>query len=110
MVQIIGERSSGKTKELLFEVARTGGLLVCQDPIHMREKGYVLGLVGLNIMSYKDFIEHIQDHPLEYAPQYSHKGFKDERYKEIYVDELEGLMQHICLNRLSGYTLSKEKN
>ncbi len=108
MVQIIGGRSCGKTKALLFEVSRTNGLLVCQNTIHMREKAYALGLTGLNIISYKDFIEKIQDYPIEYAPQYTHRGFKEVDCKQIYVDELEGLVQYLCFNRLNGYSLTKE--
>ena len=34
-------------------------------------------------------------------------GYKNKN-KPIFVDELAGLMNFICLNRMSGYTLSED--
>lgn len=108
MLKIISGRGTGKTKALMAEVLQNNGVLVCQNALHMREKANAYGFHGLSIMSYRDFIDNIQDYPLTYAPEQSIRGYKDEDNRSFYIDELEGFVQHLCLNKFAGYTLSLE--
>jgi len=108
MQRIISGRGTGKTKALMEEVLQNNGVLVCQNALHMREKANAYGLHGLSIISYRDFIDNIQDYPLSYAPEQSIRGYKNEDGKNFYFDELEGFVQHLCLNKFAGYTLSLE--
>lgn len=55
MIKIIDERSSGKTSRLMLLAKENDGILVCKDPIKMRDRAYDYGLVGINFMSYEDF-------------------------------------------------------
>ena len=108
MQRIISGRGIGKTKALMEETLRNNGVFVCQNVLHMREKANAYGLHGLSIISYRDFINNIQDYPLSYAPEQFIRGYKDEEDRNFYIDELEGFVQFLCLNKFAGYTLSLE--
>lgn len=90
MIQIIDERSSGKTSRLMLLAKENDGVLVCANPIAMKDKAYAYGLTGFDIISYCDYIQHNYDYG-----------------KQCYIDELEHFVRSLG-NNLSGYTLSKE--
>lgn len=108
MEKIISGRGTGKTKQLMEIASQNNGIFVCQNALHMREKANAYGFHKLNIISYRDFIDQIKCHPISYSDDMTIKGFKDSEGRLIYIDELEGFVQHICLNRFSGYSLSLE--
>lgn len=107
MERIISGRGTGKTRQLMEAAIQNNGIFVCQNALHMKEKANAYGLHGLNVMSYREFIDEIKDHPLSYS-EMTIKGFKDSDGKPIYIDEIEGFVQHICLNRFMGYSFSLE--
>lgn len=90
MIQIIDFQDTGKTKKLLIEAEKSGGLVVCKHPIRMKEKSEAYGIRGLNFISYEDFI----DYPTNLLES------------PIYIDELENFFL-ICYPTLNGYTLTK---
>lgn len=108
MQRIISGRGTGKTRALMEEAHNNNGVFVCQNALHMREKANAYGLHGLAIISYYDFINNIQDYPVTYSDDVTIKGYIDEEGRNFYIDELEGFVQFICLNKFKGYTLSLE--
>jgi hypothetical protein len=107
MQKIIASRGTGKTKQLMYEAYHNNGIFVCQNVNHMREKANAYGFTGLNMISFYDFINNIHDYPLSWT-ETTVRGYKDPEGKQFYIDEIEGFVQHICLNNLAGYTLSLE--
>lgn len=55
MFIVSGGRGIGKTRVLLERVKKENAIIVCEDTMEMRERAYMYGITGLNIMSYKDF-------------------------------------------------------
>lgn len=54
---ISGARGSGKTTKLLELAAKEkDSVIVCRNPERLREKAYSLGIVGLNFMDYKEYL------------------------------------------------------
>lgn len=106
--RIIASRGTGKTKELMRLALENNGIFVCQNARHMREKALAYGFVGLQIMSFDEFINNIQDYPISYAPDITMRGYKDPDGRQFYIDEVEGFVNFICLNTFAGYSLSLE--
>ena len=104
---IIGGRGIGKTKQLMESCLANGGVFVCQNARHMREKANAYGFQGLKIVSYNDVIDDIKEYPLSLSETIV-KGYKNANNDYFYVDELEGFAQYIFLNHLNGYTLSED--
>lgn len=108
MKRIIAGNSTGKTKKLMQECLCNGGIFVCQNAIHMREKANAYGLYGLTIMSYDDVIADIKEHTLPLTG-YTVHGFRSPGDAPIYIDEIEAFVHFICLNKFCGYTLTNEE-
>lgn len=106
--RIIASKGTGKTKELMRLAIENNGIFVCQNARHMKEKALAYGMQGLQVMSFEEFIENIQDYPLSYAPDKSVRGYKDPDGRPFYIDEVEGFVNFICLNTFAGYSLSLE--
>ena len=104
MYKLIEERGTGKTKQLMSEAYTNNGIFVCQNAIHMREKANAYGFTGLKIISFRDFIDDITEHNC-YADVMI-RGYKDGDNSPIYIDELEGFMNYLCLNKFKGYTIT----
>ena len=99
MIRIVDGRDTGKTKKLLEECSRTGGIYVCAHPERVLEKCRAYGLDYWKIlpMGYKDFI----------LKKYTQYG------DNIYIDELELLTKELIRiidgnNTLAGYTVTME--
>ena len=90
MYRIIDNRGSGKSSRLMLLAKENDGVLVCKNPHSMREKSYAYGLVGFDIISYKDYCE----------GNYSTN-------KKCFIDELEDFVKFINSN-LYGYSLTCE--
>ena len=54
MFIISGGKGTGKTKALLERASAENGIVVCKDPEAMRERAHRYGIVGLEIISYRD--------------------------------------------------------
>ena len=56
MIKIIGEPGSGKTKQLMSALRTKNATFVCKNPEAMIVKAHAYGFVGLNVISYQDFL------------------------------------------------------
>jgi hypothetical protein len=106
MYKIIEGRGTGKTKRLMEEAYNHKGIFVCQNAMHMREKANAYGFTGLQIMSFKDFVEETKEHEFEYTSIRA-KGFHDDCGRKVYIDELEDFVNYLCFNKFKGYTISE---
>lgn len=94
MNRILDVRGSGKTKQLMLFAKEHNYLFVCALPARMQEKAYSYGIVGINFVSYSDFLE---NHSNEF----------------YVVDELELFVKVMMAKggnnkSLVGYTLSTD--
>ena len=96
MIRIIDSRGSGKTSRLMLIAKEAKATFVCSQPALMKKKAEAYGIIGLNFMSYTDFL--------------------DSREKNIgpyVIDELN-MFTNCATNlyagkgQLVGYTLSNE--
>lgn len=91
MIQIIDIRGSGKTSRLLLLAQETNGILVCSNPMIIKERAELLGLTNIkDIISYQDFIKHNYEYDTP-----------------IFIDELELFVKSLG-NNFIGYSLSIE--
>ena len=88
MYRIIDGRATGKTSRLLLLAKENDGVVVCKDPLIMRDKAYRYGITGIEFMSYRDFIH---KHPTQ----------------PVYIDEIDLFLQALNIN-VDGYTISEE--
>lgn len=87
MYRIIAGRGTGKTRSLL-EYAKMNNLtIVCASPDSMRYKAQRYGLVGIDCISYGEYLN-------------THIGSK----KKYVIDELEAYL----FKDIVGYTLTNE--
>jgi hypothetical protein len=96
MYRIIDGRGTGKTGRLMLLAKETNGTIVCSNPRAMREKAIAYGIVGIDFISYNDFL-------------YGAGG----DIGNYYIDELELFLacaQSVAQVRgkLCGYSLSEE--
>lgn len=89
MFRIIEDRGTGKTKRLIQEAYKNNGVILCMNPVSMREKAIAYNIPFMNFASYDNFL------------YYSTNTDK----RPIYIDELE-----IFLSRynVAGYNMSIE--
>lgn len=92
MVKVIDKRSTGKTGRLLLLAKENNGIVVCHNPIVMKEKSLAYGIVGIDFISYDDYAFQ--------TAEYDHS-------KPVYIDELELFLQKIDTN-IQGFTLSED--
>ena len=90
MIQILGNRSSGKTSQLMLLAKEKDANYACFNPYAMREKALAYGLTGINFISFSDLFTG------EYIDQ---PGV---------IDEIELLVRDYIDGNLIGYTLTKE--
>lgn len=91
MIRIIGNRSTGKTRELFYEAKNNNAIIICKNPQAMEQKAYAYGIVGLRFVGYGDEIN-LQNEKQNYM-----------------VDEIEAYIQYILNSKLIGYTLTNEE-
>ena len=116
MYRIIDGRGTGKTSRLLLLAKENNGIVVCAYPEWMREKAYNYGLVGITFISYADFIKNIAERNV-IVPMHHPDGELTEEIwqctgvcfgKPVFIDDLEALLNKMCLDKFLGYTLSNE--
>lgn len=88
MYRIIDGRGTGKTSRLMLLAKENNGIIVCKNPLVMREKAYQYGITGIDFISYRDFIH---KHPTQ----------------PVYIDEIDLFLQTLNIN-IDGYTISEE--
>lgn len=89
MIRIIDDRGTGKTRKLLEAAKEQNAIVVCGNPSAMRGKAHSYGIIGLDFISYGQFLR-------------SEEGLSNEI--KYMVDELENLLSF----RICGYTLTVE--
>lgn len=97
MYRIIDKRSTGKTSRLMLLAKETNGTIVCSNPRAMREKALAYGIVGVDFISYNDFL-------------LFGRGSNIGNY---YIDEMEMFLEAIkhsigIKGTLCGYSLSED--
>ena len=93
MYRIIDGRATGKTSRLLLLAKENNGTIVCSNPAAMRAKSLAYGIVGIDCISYGEFMQ-------QYRRNNSDKKF--------YIDELEIFLKSSFCTNIDGYTLSLE--
>ena len=88
MYRIIDGRAQGKTSRLMLLAKENDAIIACADPKAMERKALGYGIIGLTFVPYDKVMGYHYDKP-------------------VYVDEIEGFLQHINRN-INGYTLSTE--
>lgn len=53
---IVGNSSTGKTRQLLEYAKEQGAMVICKNPSAMQTKAQAYGIIGLNFASYDDLI------------------------------------------------------
>lgn len=91
MFVVSGGRGTGKTKALLERVKSEDAIIVCDDVIAMRERAYMYGIVGLNIINYEDYCRT----PSELLA------------KPVYIHDVSKLLKRINPNT-KGYSVCNE--
>jgi hypothetical protein len=89
MFIISGGRGTGKTRTLIERAKAEDGIIVCEDPIEMRERAYKYGITGLNLMSYDELYECKVD---DYG-------------KPVYIHDINSFIKY-SFKDIKGYTLN----
>ena len=89
MTKIIDNKSTGKTGRLMLLAKESNGLIVCANPKHYEQKALNYGLVGIDFISYEDYI----------ANQIQYKS------QAIFIDEVSEFLNKLNCN-IKGYTES----
>lgn len=93
MYRIIDNRATGKTGRLMLLAKEHDAIIVCKDPIHMRDRAYAYGITGIDFMSYGEFQYEVRNHRIFDKP--------------ILIDELDLYLKNIE-QQIIGYTISNE--
>ena len=96
MYRIIEGRGTGKTSRLMLLAKEANGTIVCSNPTAMEQKARAYGIVGINFISYGDFLRS-----------------KGEDLNNYFIDEIEMFISYIAANfagysNFNGYTLTNE--
>lgn len=83
MEKIIGGQGTGKTKELIAIANAQNAVIVCETPDRMVEKIHGYGYVGIECISYEDYIAIGADKA------------NAQPGKKYVVDDIEGFLYHI---------------
>lgn len=93
MYQIIDKRASGKTSRLLLLAKESNGIVVCHNPYTMQEKAYLYGIVGIDFVSYDEYMTFKKSNIANKRP--------------VYIDELSMFLKYMDSN-FAGYSESIE--
>lgn len=90
MYRIIDKRGTGKTSRLMLLAKEKGAIIACSNPNAMKIKAEGYGIVGLDFISYYDYV-----------------NGNYQKGSMVFVDELDCFVKSLGHN-LSGYSLSNE--
>ena len=96
MYRIIDGRGTGKTGRLMLLAKETNGTIVCSNPRAMKDKALAYGIIGIDFISYNDFLFGAGSDIGDY-----------------YIDELESFIAYAqsaahIRGKFSGYSLSED--
>lgn len=91
MFIVSGGRGTGKTKALLERVKAEDAIIVCKDTIEMRERAYMYGITGLNIINYEEYC----------------RTSSEQLGKNVYIHNVNDLLKIINPNT-KGYSVCNE--
>lgn len=95
MKKIIGGRFTGKTRELLHYAKENEAIVVCGNPSAMATKARAYGIIGLEFMSYSDYIgEEIEEILLNGVPE------------DYVIDDIDALLKEF---KIIGFTSTVEE-
>ncbi len=66
MIKIIGTRGIGKTRKLLLEAQEKNATVICNNVQRYAEKAHAYGIVGLNFMSYDEYLNNFDNNDVLY--------------------------------------------
>lgn len=95
MYRIADARGTGKTCQLLLLAKENNGVIVCIHPKTMKEQAERYGLVGIDYLSYSEYIKLLK------------RNDKTISERKIFIDELEYFLSNLNQN-IAGYTVSLE--
>ena len=78
MTKIVGNRSTGKTGRLFLLAKENNGIIVCKNVDNMVAKAHRYGLIGIDFISYSDYIKAINDPNIEFNINHS----------PVYIDDI----------------------
>ena len=95
MYRIVDDRASGKTSRLMLIAKENNADFVCSNPHAMTTKAHAYGIVGINFISYYDYLH----------------SMRSEEQRPVVIDELEMFLKYMVAynggkSELIGYTLN----
>ena len=96
MIKVIDKRSTGKTGRILLLAKERNGVVVCNNPDRIRAKAHNYGIVGVDIVSYKEYCDFIS-------------GYGNELFvnRPIFIDEIDMFLKQLHED-IIGYSLSED--
>lgn len=88
MTHIIDKNCSGKTSRLLLLAKENKGIIVCKDPERTLDKAISYGIVGIDYMSYEEYLNSGSN-------------------KLVFIDDLDSFLKYFDPN-ISGYTVTED--
>lgn len=88
MYKIIDKKDSGKTHNLMEMAKKEDGIIVCSNPSAMQNKARNYGIVGLNFISYSEYLQDMLKYPC------------------IFIDDLDNMIAQ--MTNVKGYTFNVE--
>lgn len=90
MIKLIGNSSTGKTKNLMLAAHEANGIIICKNAEKFRDKAYNYGFTNIEFLSYENYFT------------------KNEMIERpIFIDEIEDFLKYGVEN-FSGYTLTND--
>lgn len=90
---ISGARGTGKTTKLIEIASKDpNSIIVCRNPDRLRDKAYSLGIVGLNFIDYKEYLDKLVNGSFG---------------SPVYIDEPLNMLKSV-IGEVRGITLTVE--
>lgn len=90
---IIGGNSSGKTRKMLEEAAKTGAIVICKNPYSLENKAKSYEIFGLKFISYEEARVEILKEEM----------FSDQK---VAIDEIGDFVKYCCGAELDAFTMT----
>ena len=96
MIKVIDKKATGKTGRLLLLAKERNGVIVCNNPDKIRAKAHNYGIVGVDIVSYKEYCDFIGGYGNELLVN-----------RPIFIDEIDMFLKELNID-IAGYSLSED--
>lgn len=97
MIKVIDKKATGKTGRLLLLAKEQNGVVICGNPDKIRAKAHNYGIVGVDIISYEEYIDFLDGCGNDILVN-----------RPIFVDELDSLLRQLDIN-IKGYSISEDE-